>query len=145
MKQFLMTVTTLTLITGATLKADEPPLPGPYLATVSGVYDGDTFYAKTQIWIGQVVATAVRINRIDTPEIKGQCAKEVTLAGAARDRVAQLTTPGVIYLRNIRLGKYAGRVLADVTLSDGRDLASVLLNEKLARAYDGGKRQSWCD
>ena len=34
--------------------------------------------------------------------------------------------------------------LVVVTTEDGRDLASLLIDAGLARAYDGGKRESWC-
>jgi endonuclease YncB( thermonuclease family) len=27
---------------------------------------------------------------------------------------------------------------------DGRDVADVMISEKLARRYNGGQRQSWC-
>ena len=42
------------------------------------------------------------------------------------------------------LGKYAGRVVADVTLEDGRSLADILITADLARPYDGGTREGWC-
>ena len=40
--------------------------------------------------------------------------------------------------------KYAGRVVARVLTADGTEVAQTLLSEKLARAYDGGRRAPWC-
>ncbi len=41
-------------------------------------------------------------------------------------------------------GKYAGRVVARVVV-DGEDLAEELIVAGLARVYDGGPRQGWCE
>ncbi len=47
-----------------------------------------------------------------------------------------------VHLRNVGLGKYAGRVIADVFTEDGRRLVDVLIEAGLARVYDGGERSS---
>jgi len=49
----------------------------------------------------------------------------------------------VIELRDMQRGKYF-RILANVYV-DGKDLAQALIQEGHARAYDGGKRGSWCN
>jgi endonuclease YncB( thermonuclease family) len=112
-------------------------------ATVLSVYDGDTFTARAKIWPSVEVETSVRVDGVDTPELRGKCPKEVALARAARDRVKELTAEGVILTR-IRHGKYAGRVVARVLLPDGSDLAVLLVKEGFGREYHGGKRESWC-
>lgn len=122
----------------------EKPLPEERHAIVISTYDGDTFTAETRIWLGQVLTTSVRLDRVDTPEIRGKCQLEKDLAIKARDRSIELTGDGVI-LRNIRSGKYAKRVVADVYLPNGQGLADVLISEGLGRPYDGGKRESWCE
>ena len=48
-------------------------------------------------------------------------------------------------LTNITLGKYAGRIIADVSLADGRSLAALVIGAGLGREYDGGTRLGWCD
>ncbi len=48
-------------------------------------------------------------------------------------------------LRDVGLGKYAGRVIADVFTEDGRRLADVLIEAGLARVYDGGVWEGWCE
>lgn len=40
-------------------------------------------------------------------------------------------------------GKYF-RFIADVYI-DGKNLANLLIEHNLARPYQGGKRQSWCN
>lgn len=122
----------------------EKPLPEERHAVVISTYDGDTFTAETRIWLGQILTTGVRLDGIDTPEIRGKCAQEKILAIEARHRSQELTRDGVI-LRNIRTGKYAKRVVADVYLPNGISLADTLISEGLGRPYDGGKRQSWCE
>ena len=95
-------------------------------------------------WPGMTIRTAVRVNGIDTPEIRGLCDAETELAKRARDFV-RATVGDHVQLINIALGKYAGRIIADVALADGRSLAGLLITEGLGRAYDGGTREGWCD
>ena len=90
------------------------------------------------------IRTAVRVNGIDTPEIRGLCDAETQLAKRARDFV-RATVGDHVELTNITLGKYAGRVIADVLLADGRSLAEMVIEAGLGRAYDGGRREGWCD
>ena len=48
-------------------------------------------------------------------------------------------------LRDIRYGKYAGRVLARVEIAGGEDLGRGLMAAGLARPYAGRARTSWCE
>ncbi|KKJ75469.1 hypothetical protein WH95_18650 [Kiloniella litopenaei] len=112
-------------------------------ADVISVYDGDTFKAKAHPWPGMSIDVSVRVNGIDTPEIRGKCDGEKQAAIAARDYVREVLGGSVI-LRNVKHGKYAGRVVADVYLTDGRSLTELLIASGLGRTYDGGKRSGWC-
>lgn len=118
-------------------------MPGPYKATPYDIYDGDTFKAHVRIWLGQTVSTSIRIDGIDTPERRGKCAYEKTIALEAKSALEELLK-GDIELTNVRHGKWAGRVLAHVTVDDV-DIADALINKGLARPYNGGKRKGWCD
>lgn len=113
-------------------------------ATVVSVYDGDTFTARVEVWPGVLVETSVRIVGIDAPEIRGKCDEERRQARAARDELAALLG-GRVLLLEIKRDKYAGRVDARVLGADGRDVAEAMLAAGLARAYDGGRREGWCD
>jgi micrococcal nuclease len=112
-------------------------------AEVVSVYDGDTIKVIAHPWPGISLNTSVRVRGIDTPEIRGKCQSEKLNAIKARDQARSFVGTHVI-LNNIELGKYAGRVIADVLVGD-EDLGEFLINSGLARPYDGGKRKSWCE
>ncbi len=115
-------------------------------ATVDYVYDGDTFAAVAHIDDGADVNVRVRLINVDTPEMHGECDSEIQRANMARERLMKLVPRGtVVNLKNIKDDKYIGRIDANVILPDGRDAGQVLINEKLGRAYSGGKRKSWCE
>ena len=125
-------------------------LAGPVAAVVTRVVDGDTLEVRAQIWLGQELSVRVRLAGIDAPEAGSNCAKERALAQQARTFVAERVRPApgapppLVRLRDIRNGKYAGRVLARVEGPAGLDLGSALLAAGLARRYDGGRRRPWC-
>jgi endonuclease YncB( thermonuclease family) len=118
---------------------------GPVSGKVLAVLDGDTITVRLHIWIGQDIETHVRLAGIDTPEIKGKCAAERARAIEARQELQTLLASSTVTLSNIRLEKYAGRVLADAVSGDGVNLASHLKDKGLARAYGGKKRLGWCE
>jgi endonuclease YncB( thermonuclease family) len=123
--------------------AVETTIPGPVRAQVVSVYDGDTLTVDAEPWPGVTIRTGVRVNGIDTPEIRGRCDEEKALAIQARDRVRELADL-TVELRGVHFGKYAGRVVADV-YAGGERIGDVLIREGLAREYDGtGPRQPWC-
>lgn len=119
-------------------------LPGPVPAELVSVVDGDTIAVRAHIWLGQELAIHVRLAGIDTPELKGECESERARARAARDYLERLIAGGPLTLVQIRYEKYAGRVMAHVTASDGADLSARMIASGHARAYDGGKRAPWC-
>lgn len=118
-------------------------LPGPYRATVVRVIDGDTIEADVAVWVGLTQRVAVRVDGVDAPELRAQCPEERRLAERARAMVEGLTAGGTVTLTEVRRGKYAGRVVARVTV-DGRSLDEALIAAGLGRPYDGGKREGWC-
>lgn len=118
---------------------------GPIRGEVVDILDGDTVSVRLHVWIGQVVETHVRIDGIDTPEMKGKCTAERDKALSARNEIEKLINKRQIILSNIRLEKYAGRVLATATTASGVNIAEHMIEKGLARAYAGAKRQGWCD
>jgi len=133
------------LLPAETVSARKDILPGPIYGQVLKVLDGDTLQVRLHVWIGQDIETLVRIGGIDTPEIKGKCGFEKQKAIKARDHLSKLLPENRVELRNIRLEKYAGRVMADVHSPNGASVAESLLSQGLARPYQGKKRQGWCD
>ncbi len=120
-------------------------LPGPVPARVIEVVDGDTIAVRARIWIGQDVETRVRLSGVDTPEFNGRCGRERELAAHARAFVVEAIGGGAVKLSDVRYGKYAGRVVADVETAAGEDLGALLIAAGLGRPYDGGARASWCE
>lgn len=88
----------------------------------------------------------MRLNGIDTPEIKGKNISEEEKEAAiqARDYVYNLVYNKYVRLENIESEKY-GRILADVYVGDIY-LNELLIKERYAVNYDGGTKQkpnSW--
>ena len=129
--------------------------PGPYSADIYYITDGDTFFARVNLWPGLNTDVSIRIKGIDTPETwRPKCDAEETAGKAATRflmdlmdspyRGAVLGKPmATVELRNVELGKFAGRVLADAYFG-GKDLALTMLEAGHARPYLGGKREGWC-
>lgn len=99
------------------------------------VVDGDTFYYQ---------GDKIRIADIDTPETHDYgCDSEQELGNAARVRMQELLNNGAFSLSAIdRDTDRYGRLLRIVE-RDGKSLGGVLVDEGLARWYEGG-RQPWC-
>ncbi len=130
--------------------AGEKPLVGPVPAQVVSVLDGDTLEVRVRVWLGQELSTRVRLSGIDAPELTARCDGARALARKARAFLAaQIESAGgagpEVWLRDIRNGKYAGRVVARVETPGGEDLGRSLIASGLARPYGGGRRGSWCD
>jgi len=122
----------------------EPIITGPVAAKVIKVYDGDTFTVEAYPWPGLEAKASVRVNGVDTPEIRGKCEEEMLKAIVARDFVKWLILGETVFLQNVKHGKYAGRVVADVKLEGGGNLADKIINQGLGREYHGGAREGWC-
>lgn len=107
------------------------PAPAQQPATV---IDGDTV---------RVGGESVRIIGLDAPEMQSRCLREWRMARAATARLGELVAAGVVLEPQGR-DRYR-RLLAVVRDSRGRDVAQVLIAERLARPYNGRtRRQSWC-
>ena len=114
------------------------------VSKVISVYDGDTFRVNIDSLppiVGKNIP--IRVNGVDTPEIRGKCLYEKNLALKARDFVRnKLANAKEIKLTNLQRGKYF-RVVANVVV-DGVSLEQELLDNELAYEYSGGKKLSWC-
>ena len=115
------------------------------VSKVISVYDGDTFRVDIDSLppiVGKNIP--IRLNGVDTPEIRGKCQYEKDLALKARDFVRNKLGNAIeIKLTKLQRGKYF-RVVADVMV-DGVSLETELLENKLAYKYTGGKKSSWCN
>ena len=108
-------------------------------------YDGDTCYVVAKILPENLRNMSIRILGIDTPEIRGKCLEEKSLALQGRAFANDMfRNANNIEFRNLKWDKYGGRILADVYI-DGMSYKHEIIEAGLAREYDGGKKLGWCD
>ena len=108
-------------------------------------YDGDTCYLLVPQFPEKLRKMSVRIKGIDTTEIRGDCEKEKKLALEGRVFANKVFLKAKnIEFKNLQWDKYGGRLLADVYL-DGNSYADMIMKKNLARPYDGGKKEGWCN
>ena len=112
------------------------------------VYDADTITIASKLPFDDspMYRLSVRLNGIDTPEMKGKGIpdEEKEAAKQARDFVSNMVLNKYVKLENIESEKY-GRILADVYIGNVH-LNEILLKERYAVKYDGGtkiKPASW--
>jgi endonuclease YncB( thermonuclease family) len=115
-----------------------------YAAEVVRIIDGDTFVARMQTAPGRDVETRVRLRSIDAAELHARCSKELRLALAARAALQRLLADGRVTLSRVGPDKYPGRIDANVATRGTNDISAAMLSGGFARAYDGGRRGSWC-
>ena len=117
---------------------------------VSNVYDGDTcrviFFYK-----GELTRVTVRLSGIDTPEMKSDNPNEVFLAKNAKEKVSDELLNKISYIKFGKNDKYK-RPLVEIfpceqnnfTInSEFVSINQILIENDLARAYDGGKKELW--
>lgn len=114
---------------------------GPVAAKVVKVYDGDTFTVEACPWPGLEAKASVRVNGLDTPEIRGKCEEEKQKAVEAREFVKGLILGETVFLERVRLGKYAGRVVVDVKLDSGGSLADRIISQGLGPGISRGNKE----
>jgi micrococcal nuclease len=114
------------------------------ISEITSIYDGDTFRANLKGYpaiIGEHMS--IRINGIDTPELRGKCEVEKQLARKAKQfTVEHLRAAKNITLKNIKRGKYF-RLIADVYVG-GVNLGEQLIKQGHAVKYTGKTKRSWC-
>ena len=115
-----------------------------YPIEVLRIIDGDTFEARVRVWPGLDVDTKVRLRGIDAAELHARCADELAQAQAARAALQTILADGGVTISRVGVDKYGGRVDATIATRHTPDVSAALLNGGFARAYDGGKRGSWC-
>jgi endonuclease YncB( thermonuclease family) len=137
----------LLLVTSTAFASSHTAIP----AYVESVYDGDTINVTIPFdWIGTHFKLGVRIEGIDTPEIRGKCEYEKQLAVEARDFLKKIvmpygdSIPFKVWIINPKKGKYAGRIIAKVLTPEGLDVAKMLIARGHGRVYNGGTRKPWC-
>jgi micrococcal nuclease len=114
-------------------------------AKIVKVYDGDTITAVFPLPMyenSKDYKWSCRINGIDTPEMRSKNTELKKLAVQARDLVKSLILNKTVNLELDNFDKY-GRVLCNAFDINGKSVAKTLIEEGLAKEYDGGKKQKW--
>jgi micrococcal nuclease len=131
------------------LNPKDLPLFIPPLKTgkVIKVYDGDTITIASRVpglYNSPIYKFSVRLNGIDTPEMKGKNEEEKEIAVKARDALSGRIMGEEVRLENVQTEKY-GRLLCDVYLGYCH-LNKWMIDERYALKYDGGTKvipKSW--
>jgi len=115
-----------------------PPIQSGF---VIKVYDGDTITIAAQLPYPEspLYRFQVRLNGIDSPEIKGKTEKEKEAAHNSQRALEALVLHKVVQLKNQAQEKY-GRILADIYIDvpDGKlHINQWLLDKGYAIPYDG--------
>ncbi len=119
---------------------------GRYDARIVRVVDGDTVLVAVPAWPPEFSPVSVRLEGIDTPEMRGKCEAEKRAAREARDWLRQQLPAGsTVTLVWSSRDKYGGRVVGRILTSSGDSIADRILRQGLARPYDGGTKSGWCD
>lgn len=120
----------------------------PYDYKIIRVSDGDTVVFEAPFMPAPLKPQlSLRVLGVDTPEKGGraQCPGEDALA----QKASAFTKDSVAKAKKVQIeikehDKFGGRVLGDVII-DGQRLSKMLIDNGLARAYFGEKKQSWCN
>jgi endonuclease YncB( thermonuclease family) len=122
-----------------------PPFKGEHITgKVVKVYDGDTCTVIMPIQ-DTFFKINIRVNGIDTPEISHRGSTtdiEVSAGLKVRDKVRDMILDKIVIIDIIKWDKYGGRVVANIEI-EGVSLSNYLLENKLAKAYDGGTKTAW--
>ena len=106
-----------------------------YKAIVANVVDGDTIDVNVDLGFKVYTKQRIRLSGLDTPE-RGQPGYH-----EAKDRVTQLVLGREVLLTTYKISKF-GYYLGLVVLQDtGESVNTILIQENLAKVYDGGKKE----
>ena len=118
----------------------KPFVPNFKKCKVISVYDGDTIpvaaYLKSD---PQCYKFKVRLNGIDSPEMRGSSSNEKQHALQSRDALKEIIMDKIITLDITGLEKY-GRILATV-YHNGENMNQWMLDNRFAIPYDGGTKR----
>jgi len=98
-----------------------------YKAIITRVVDGDTFDAEVDVGFSITIKHRFRLTEIDTPETwRPKSNAEAEHGAKCTSFVKQLMEMKQVLIKSNKLGIY-GRYEASVTLPDGQNLATLLI------------------
>lgn len=132
-------------IQNATWDNTYPFQPDVTFGKVIKVYDGDSITIVAKPYENYpVYRFSIRLNGIDTPELRTSNENEKKHGIIARDALKEKILDKIVTLRNVDSEKY-GRLLADIYLGE-ENICEWMIEEKYAVKYDGGtkaKHKEW--
>jgi micrococcal nuclease len=125
-----------------TWKTTIPFVPPITEGLVIKVYDGDTITIASKLpYEGSpMYRFQVRLNGVDSPELKSKCEDEKMIAKKSQQHLEQLILRKTVTLQNVSTEKY-GRVLAEVYLGNIH-INKYMIDNRFAVKYDGGTKIS---
>jgi micrococcal nuclease len=124
-------------------KNTKPYIPNLHKCKVIKVYDADSITVCSNLFLSEekIYRFNLRLNGIDTPELRTKNEKEKEAAIKARDYLSNLILGKFIIVDVIKYDKY-GRLLSDIFL-DKILLNKLLVDKGYAKQYDGGTKSKW--
>jgi endonuclease YncB( thermonuclease family) len=113
------------------------------VSEVVSVYDGDTFRAKIKGDDSWEPSRSIRLDGIDTPEIRGKCIKEKIMATHAREALKSKLKHAKKITVIVKGAGGFGRPLGAV-MADGENVSDWLIASGHARKWIGKRYDDWC-
>ena len=121
------------------MSKSKSPEPFVYNAILERVVDGDTIDITLDLGFDvKLHKQRCRLAGIDTPESRTRDLAEKALGKKASARLSELCV-GKFKIKSLGRGKY-GRILGVPYTEDGKDICALLIKEKHAVEYWGGKK-----
>lgn len=108
-----------------------------YQAHVAQVLDGDTLDVDIDLGFSLTARQRVRLAGVNAPETHSKDAAEKARGIAARGALLNLVAGKTLLINTVKEREKYGRFLASVTLPDGRDVATVMIEAGHALPWDG--------
>lgn len=104
-------------------------------------YDGDTITIIFR-FNKQYYKLSCRIVGIDTPELRTSNEKEKKAGYEAKEFLEKLILDKILLVKFGKYGKY-GRPLIKVFLPNKQSISDIMISNKYAKPYFGGKKTEW--
>lgn len=104
-----------------------------YKAIIRSVYDGDTLTADIDLGFGIWINGAkLRLDGVDTPELRGVSEEEKVRAIEARDWVREKTLDKEVFIKSLGKGRYGRYIVQIWTLEDDSE-SDITINDELVK------------
>jgi micrococcal nuclease len=110
------------------------------------VYDGDTIHVVFKMPNhNECYKWVIRVNGVDTPELRTRNKYEKQLGYKARDFLSNLILDKIIILECLDFDKY-GRLLGEIySECNEKSISNQMIEQGHAKAYDGGTKAKWLE